>query len=310
MQAPRACKRNLCEVDICFAKTDSSAVSESLRYSPNTSKSWAASFKTLTYLEEINIEEYDDDRKDDSTMWYRSIYPDIKLIRPKELDPDVSRGFSYRGLVVGPNVFLHWAFRILQIMGGDFVRQDVGNFRHAKEIIGAEILVNASGLGARRLGPDPHVHGVRGQTIFVNCTTNDEHCYKRAVIRQGSQYTYAIPRQSSRGIILGGMSEQHNVSSEVDPSTCLDIIKRVSRMTKGMFDWVDLEKDISLDIVEFRPARHGGMQLEKERDVIHAYGVGGLGYLYTFGVAEQVKLLAKGGKIPAKLWREIVKLQQ
>ncbi|KAI7160241.1 hypothetical protein KC349_g3652 [Hortaea werneckii] len=301
MQAPKACKRNLCDVGICFAKTDPSAVLECVRCPLSTSMSWAASSNVLTCLEEINIEEYYDDGKDDSKIWYRSIYPDMKLIHPEELDPDVSLGLSYRGLVVDPNVFLPWAFTTLQNMGVDFVRQEVIDFRHAKEITGAEILVNASGLGARRLGPDPNVHGVRGQTIFVNCTTNDEQCYKRAVIRQGSQYTYAIPRQSSRGIVLGGVSEQHNVSPEVDPSTRLDIMKRVNRMTKGMFDWVNLEKDIRLDIVGFRPARHGGMRLEREGDVIHAYGVGGLGYLYAFGVAEQVKLLATGGKIPVKL---------
>lgn len=72
-------------------------------------------------------------------------------------------------------------------------------------------------------------------------------------------------------------------------------------MTKGMFDWIHLEKDIRLDIVGFRPARHDGMRLEKEGDNIHAYGVGRLRYLYAFSVAEQVKLLATGGKIPAKL---------
>jgi hypothetical protein len=70
-------------------------------------------------------------------------------------------------------------------------------------------------------------------------------------------------------------------------------------MTNGKFDWVNLERH-GEDIVGFRPAREGGLRVEREGDVVHAYGVGGLGYLYAFGVAERVKELVEGD-VKAKL---------
>ena len=77
------------------------------------------------------------------------------------------------------------------------------------------------------------------------------------------------------------------------------VIERVNTMTNGKFDWVDLNKH-GEDIVGFRPAREGGLRLEREGHVVHAYGVGGLGYLYAFGVAERVKDLVEES-VKAKL---------
>jgi hypothetical protein len=59
-------------------------------------------------------------------------------------------------------------------------------------------------------------------------------------------------------------------------------------MTGNSFDWVDLERDVVRDIVGFRPARTGGPRVERVGKIVHAYGVGGLGYLFAFGVAAKV----------------------
>jgi D-amino-acid oxidase len=161
---------------------------------------------------------------------------------------------------------------------------------------GADILVNANGLGACELANYKKVYGVRGQTIFVKCEGAErEKLLNQATLHQGTHYTYAIPRASDGGIILGGVSQPSNTQTTPDRSLRSDILRRVNTMTNGRFEWVDLEKH-GEDIVGFRPARVDGLRVEREGDAVHAYGVGGLGYLYAFGVAEKVRSLVEGNK--------------
>jgi hypothetical protein len=76
----------------------------------------------------------------------------------------------------------------------------------------------------------------------------------------------------------------------------------------GAFADVDLDTadgdDRVKDIVGFRPGRQAGLRVEKEvRDlgskevegmkIVHAYGVGGGGYIYSFGVAKRVNALVE-----------------
>ena len=79
----------------------------------------------------------------------------------------------------------------------------------------------------------------------------------------------------------------------------IDILRRVNRLTNGAF------KDLNLasvsDIVGFRPGRKGGLRVKREGDVMHAYGVEGAGYIYSFGVAERARELTEGDELRAKL---------
>lgn len=152
-----------------------------------------------------------------------------------------------------------------------------------KSLSQASIVVNASGLGARELASDDSSISIRGQTMLLKNQLN----FDRAVIRQGSQYTYVIPRASG-GVILGGVSQPGNFAVDPDMALRTDILDRVNNMTAGEFDWVDVERDVSKNIVGFRPARKGGIRVEREGNVIHAYGAGGLGYVYSWGMARRV----------------------
>lgn len=180
-------------------------------------------------------------------------------------------------------MFLPWMTQKLVDRGVKFVRGNVGSFQEMKNLSEASIVVNASGLGARELASDDTSISIRGQTMHVR----KQDGFDRAVIRQGSQYTYVIPRASG-GVILGGVSQPGNIAVDPDMALRGDILKRVNIMTKGEFDWVDIDRDVSRDIVGFRPARKGGVRVEREGNIIHAYGAGGLGYVYSWGMANQV----------------------
>lgn len=214
------------------------------------------------------------------------MYPDFKFLPKSELPPHAKIGFSYTGLAVSPTLFLPWLQIELERRGVKFIQATLKSFEEAKVMTGAEIIVNASGLGAKMLATDPAVMSVRGQTMFCPC--NFDHCY----IFQGSEYTYVIPRPYSGGVILGGISQKGSTDTKVDSNLKRDILHRVNRITNDAFHWVDVNKDVE-DIVGFRPSREGGLRVEKEGNTVHAYGAGGLGYLYAFGIGQKVKKLAK-----------------
>lgn len=118
---------------------------------------------------------------------------------------------------------------------------------------------------------------------------------------QGSHYTYAIPRTHSGGVILGGVSQPHSTNSEVETGLGPDVLRRINLLTNNAFDWVDLERDVVQDIVGHRPYREGGIRVERKGHVVHAYGAGGLGYLYAFGMADKVCSLIQDKILQSKL---------
>lgn len=77
----------------------------------------------------------------------------------------------------------------------------------------------------------------------------------------------------------------------------LDIIRRVNIMTGDQLRNLDLDRDDIRNIAGFRPGREGGYRVEREGNVIHAYGFGGAGYRYSWGVAsEATKLVEELGR--------------
>lgn len=120
--------------------------------------------------------------------------------------------------------------------------------------------------------------------MFVKTDKLDE-----AMIIQGSQYKYVIPRPSDEHVILGGVTQPGDKRIQPDLDLRADILRRANTMTNGAFSWVDIKHDVVKDIVGFRPSRRGGIRVEREGNIIYAYGLSGLGYLYAFGVAEKVR---------------------
>ncbi|KAL1799026.1 hypothetical protein ACET3X_003063 [Alternaria dauci] len=244
-------------------------------------------------VKSVRIIEYYDDRPRTAPVWYRSHMQNFQILPESQLPPGVTLGYSYDGLVVNPNDILPWLTANLRSRGVKFIHQTLSSIQDLRDLTAADVFVNATGLGARDLATDPSVYGVRGQTMFVDCATaGRSSLLDQATLHQGSHYTYCIPRSSNGGIILGGVSQPSNTQPQPDRSLRLDILERVNMMTNGRFDWVDLNKH-GEDIVGFRPAREGGLRVEREGDVVHAYGAGGLGYLYAFGVAGRVKELVE-----------------
>ncbi|KUJ20501.1 putative D-amino acid oxidase [Mollisia scopiformis] len=236
--------------------------------------------------------EYRDDQDDDSNIWYKPLLPDYRLMSKSELPAGVTLGLQYTTVAMNPLLLLPWLKEKLIAKGVKFVRAEIKSFDEARNIAKSKIIINASGVGAKQLVGDDTVGPVRGQTMFVKTD------FSKLIMMEGSEYTYIIPRALSGGVIIGGIKSDR-VDTEVDIPLKSDILRRVNRISKGAFKDVDL--DTVTDIVGFRPGRKEGIRVEREGDIVHAYGVEGAGYIYSFGIAEAVKELVEGFGFKSKL---------
>lgn len=236
--------------------------------------------------------EYFDTISDESEIWYKSLMPDYQVIPASELPPNTTFGVKYTALAMNPAVLLPWLKVKLISKGVRFNRKEVESIDEARELTNSKLIVNASGVGARTFAGDENVRPVRGQTMFVKTD------FSALVMKEGTEYTYVIPRAGSGGVIMGGIKSDR-LDSEVDVELKSDILMRVNRITNGAFKCLDTST--VTDIVGFRPGRKGGLRVEREGDVIHAYGLEGAGYIYSFGVAERVRELLADIKLQSKL---------
>ncbi|WKT52873.1 hypothetical protein QSH57_003435 [Fusarium oxysporum f. sp. vasinfectum] len=253
---------------------------------------WALAHRDPTSgVQVVDVTEYYDDRDDDSTIWYKRMAPKYRRLPSKDLPANAKIGFKYQSMTVNPAVFLPWIKAVLDKKGVRFIRAEVKTIEEARSILQIKRIVNASGLGAFHLANDNKVVAVRGQTMLVE---SDSH---EMVMFQGSHYTYQIPRMYSGGVIVGGVSQPGNMDQKVDPEVRSDILRRMKLVMNDQYQGVDLDKHVMKDLVGFRPSREGGYRLEREDDVIHAYGFNTLGYTYSYGVALKVRDLVTSATI-------------
>ncbi|CAI7602421.1 unnamed protein product [Penicillium viridicatum] len=237
-------------------------------------------------LQPVKATEHYTDRENNDFVWYRDLYPSFRDLEPSELAPGCKTGFTFQTWIINPDVLLPWLMDCLNGFGVQTIRAEVKSLDEAAWLAGgASVIVNASGLGAKSLANDPDVAAYRGQTMLIKSD------YDEVKMIQGSEYTYVIPRPLSRGVIIGGVSEEGSENNAIDVELKQDILRRVNRLTNGAFSHVDVERDVMRDIVGFRPGRRTGIRVEKEGRVVHAYGFKGAGYVYSFGAANQIKRL-------------------
>ncbi|KAL1639393.1 hypothetical protein SLS58_007974 [Diplodia intermedia] len=173
--------------------------------------------------------------------------------------------------VLTPPIFLVWLRSQLEASGVRFERVNVRSLADLKGM-GHDVLINASGWGARFLGDvaDQNVDQVRGQTVLVRTD------FDKIWIRRGKDYTYVLPRGDGTAI-LGGIKQYGNNDTSVDSDLRDDIFRRVHEGLPHVFPEKTSEFDVVRDIVGIRPQRKRGVRVEKEnvdgQTVVHAYEV-------------------------------------
>ncbi|KAI8272819.1 hypothetical protein K4K60_011787 [Colletotrichum sp. SAR11_57] len=232
------------------------------------------------------------DGSSEDQVWYANKLPDYRVLSEDELPRGASFGMAYKSVIITPSIYLAWVRKRLEATGVKFQRLNANSLSDLRGM-GHDLLINCTGVGARYLTDvaDLDMKEVRGQTILVKSDFN------KIWIRRGKDYTYALGRPDGTAI-LGGLKTFDSADTEVDDALRTDILRRVHENLPQDFPSPDLDRaNIVRDIVGIRPQRKTGTRIEKavvgSQDVVHAYGPPGGGYIFSFGLANEVMNLVE-----------------
>ncbi|MEW2512544.1 FAD-dependent oxidoreductase [Streptomyces sp. NPDC046870] len=195
----------------------------------------------------------------------------------------VAGGLAARLPVIDMPVHLAWLRQRLEKAGGAVEVREVTGLA----AVPAPVVVNCTGLGARRLAPDPAVRPVRGQLVVVE--NPGVTGWFTSVDHVSAASTYFIPQPGR--LLLGGTAEEDDWSLEPDPATAEAIIARCAAVRPEIAGARVLAHRVGL-----RPARQA-VRLERRllpdgRVLVHDYGHGGAGVTVAWGCAREAAALA------------------
>lgn len=203
--------------------------------------------------------------------WWATAVP--ALTRLTAMPRPFVDGWTFRTPVIEMPLYLRWLARRFTDGGGTIIRMALGALPDQVEVV-----VNASGLGARLMAQDPTVVPVRGQVVVVEQFGLDRWWL------DGDGPTYVVPR--SHDVVVGGSDDEGEWSRTPDRATAADILERAAVMVPEVASARVLRHKVGL-----RPARPQ-VRLEAEQQgatrVVHCYGHGGAGVTLSWGCAEDV----------------------
>ena len=209
--------------------------------------------------------------------WWLTALPG--LTRITAMAPPYVDGWTFATPVVEMPVYLAWLADRVAGLGGTITRMALSGLPDQTEVV-----VNATGLGARLMAEDPAVLPVRGQVVHLEQVGLDRWWLDE------SGPTYVVPR--SKDIVVGGSDEEGEWSRTPDPATAERILARATALVPELAAARVLRHKVGL-----RPARPQ-VRLETERRgssrVVHCYGHGGAGITLSWGCADEVAALVAG----------------
>ncbi|NUR08916.1 MAG: FAD-binding oxidoreductase [Nocardioidaceae bacterium] len=209
--------------------------------------------------------------------WWREAVP--ALTRVRAVGPPYVDGWSFVAPVVEMPVYLRWLVGRIEELGGTLTRMALSALPDR-----AEVVVNASGLGARRMAEDMSVTPVRGQVVYVEQVGLDR--WWLASDANGSPI-YVVPR--SNDIVVGGTDDEGEWDRRPDPDVAKLVLERAIEVVPALARAAVLGHKVGL-----RPARPE-VRLEAEDTgttrVVHCYGHGGAGVTLSWGCADDVAAL-------------------
>lgn len=209
--------------------------------------------------------------------WWGSAVPG--LVRASGLPDGYPAGWSFEAPVAEMPVYLRWLRARVETLGGTVTRMAL---RALPDL--AEVVVNASGLGARLLADDASVVPVRGQVVLV------EQVGLERWWLDGDGPTYVVPR--SGDIVVGGTDEEGSWDRAPDDAVAKELLGRARELVPELRKARVLGHRVGL-----RPARPS-VRLEAVRTpaggvLVQCYGHGGAGVTLSWGCADEVAALVR-----------------
>jgi len=180
--------------------------------------------------------------------------------------------------VVDTPVYLEWLLAGVRALGVRFEYRPLTSLSG----LGADVVVNAAGLGAGALAGDDAIVPVGGQVVHVT----DPGLTEFAVDETGPGVTYVIPHGGH--VVCGGTEEPGRADTDPNPAVTADILRRCRELEPRL-----AEAEVLRSLVGLRPFRPE-VRLERVGDVVHCYGHGGAGITLAWGCAADVAELVTG----------------
>ncbi|MCW5767783.1 MAG: FAD-binding oxidoreductase [Phycisphaeraceae bacterium] len=234
----------------------------------------------------------------DQTPWWGMEIEDLSLERAGSRGVDSARwngapfGWRFSAPRVDPRHHLPWLEARLRT---PVLRRTVSSLSDVVDdrSLGADVVVNCTGLGAGRLARDEQIRPLFGQVVVCEPGTFDPGS-SMADERDPKAVFYAIPRRDE--VIIGGCTAEWdgNVADGTlpapDPNLTEVLLARAARYGVE-------PRGILRVVAGLRPYRTA---VRVERDaadprIIHNYGHGGSGYTIARGCAEEVAGMVERG---------------
>lgn len=180
--------------------------------------------------------------------------------------------WTFNSPVVEMPVYLDWLATLVHERGGTITRMNLSGLP-----VGADVVVNCSGIASRFLASDDTVTPVQGQVVVVEQVGLDQWWL------DAEGPTYVVPR--STDIVIGGTDVEGEWSRTPSPEVASAILRRALSLVPELAGAEVLAHRVGL-----RPSRPT-VRLERVDDVVHCYGHGGAGVTLSWGCADEVASL-------------------
>jgi D-amino-acid oxidase len=203
--------------------------------------------------------------------WWRDAVP--ALTRIGAPGAPYADAWTFVAPVAEMPVYLQWLVERVDALGGTVTRLALPALPTE-----ADMVVNATGLGARRIADDPSLVPVRGQVVYVDQVGLDRWWL------DSSGPVYVVPR--SNDIVVGGSDDEGEWDRRPDPDVAKHILERAVELVPELSSARVVGHKVGL-----RPARPE-VRVEAVEDagrrVVHCYGHGGAGVTLSWGCADEV----------------------
>ena len=206
----------------------------------------------------------------------------VRLARPEELPEGYEMGYLSKVPLAETPVYIPYLLKRFKSLGGQLRQKKVEDLTDLFNT--ADIVVNCSGLGARKLCQDESLYPIRGQVLKVSASAGIRSMVD--AIHKG-QLSYIIRREND--IVLGGTDYDNDYNEEPSTADSQIILDRCRNLQSGLSESVVQSTSVGL-----RPKRPA-IRCEKDpsKPIIHNYGHGGAGFTVSWGCAKEVVRLTK-----------------
>ena len=199
--------------------------------------------------------------------------PDLAAV--EQPPPGFAAGWSFTAPVADMPVYLAGLEARLLAAGGRL------RVEHLTSLPDEPVLVDAAGLGARELAPDPSLSAVRGQVVLV-----EQPAVRRWSLDQSDpgRPVYVVPRTSC--VVVGGTADDGAEDLTPSSRTAEAVLERATAVEPLLAGARVLGHRVGLRPV--RPAVRLEVEPTRSGRVVHCYGHGGAGVTLSWGCADDV----------------------